>query len=194
MEKNKKIIFGGRKLEEYVPSNPSLSEEDVLEYIEDLKNTILNFDKIYLKEDYKRITATVNNYLTKINVTCLDNLKRSFNIELLKFSSLLMEEKMNNIKSKILSQYNKIEPFIRERSDYIKELIDNFTEILNNTRELNLYISEHIYEKSSLYYTLLTDNIQSKYKIISLSELRKLYDFQNMGYYKYAEQFLGYFN
>ena len=101
---------------------------------------------------------------------------------------------MNNIKSKILSQYNKIEPFIRERSDYIKELIDNFTEILNNTRELNLYISEHIYEKSSLYYTLLTDNIQSKYKIISLSELRKLYDFQNMGYYKYAEQFLGYFN
>ena len=194
MGKNKKIIFGGRKLEEYVPSNPSLSEEDVLEYIEDLKNTILNFDKIYLKEDYKRITATVNNYLTKINVTCLDNLKRSFNIKLLKFSSLLMEEKMNNIKSKILSQYNKIEPFIRERSDYIKELIDNFTEILNNTRELNLYISEHIYEKSSLYYTLLTDNIQSKYKIISLSELRKLYDFQNMGYYKYAEQFLGYFN
>ena len=47
-KKNKKIIFR-RKLEEYDSSNPSLSEDDVLEYIEDIKKTVLNFDKINLK-------------------------------------------------------------------------------------------------------------------------------------------------
>ena len=192
-KKNKKILFGERKLEEYDSSNPSLSEEDVLEYIDDIKKTILNFDKIYLKQDYQYITTAVNIYLIKINGTCLDNLKRSFNIKLQKFSTLLTEEKMNNTRTKILTQYNQIEPFIHERSNFIKELITNFTEILNNTKELNQYISEHIYEKSSLYYTLLTDNIQSKYKIISLSGLRNLVDFQNMSYYKYAEKYLGYF-
>ena len=193
LKKNKKILFRGRKLEEYDPSNPSLSKDDVLEYIENIKTTILNFEKIYLKQEYKYITTAVNKYLIKINGTCLDNLKRSFNIKLQKFSILLTEEKMANTKSKILNQYNQIEPFIHERSNFIKELITNFTEILNNTKELNRYISEHIYEKSSLYYTLLADNIQSKYKIISLAGLRNLANFQNMSYYKYAEEFLGYF-
>ena len=190
LKKNKKIIFRGRKLEEYDSSNPSLSEEDVLKYIDEIKKTILNFDKIYLKGDYKHITTAVNKYLIKINGTCLDNLKRSFNIKLQKFSTLLTEKSMNNIKSKILTQYNQIEPFIHERSNFIKELITNFTEILNNTKELNQYISEHVYEKSSLYYNLLTDNIQSKYKIISASSKRNLVDFKDMDYYKYSKQFL----
>ena len=100
---------------------------------------------------------------------------------------------MKFLNNKILFQYNQIEPFIHERSSFIKELIDNFTEILDNTKEINVLISEHIYEKVNLYYDLLTDNIQSKYEIIGFTQLRKLESkYEDMTYYKYALKFGSY--
>ena len=191
-KKNKNILFK-RKLEEYDSSNPGLSKDDIIEYIEDIKSSILEFYSNYLGQEYKYIKTVVNKYLIKINGTCLNNLKRSFSIKLQKFSTLITAEKMEFLNNKILFQYNQIEPFIHERSSFIKELIDNFTEILDNTKEINVLISEHIYEKVNLYYDLLTDNIQSKYEIIGFTQLRKLESkYEDMTYYKYALKFGSY--
>ena len=188
-KKNKNILFK-RKLEEYDSSNPGLSKDDVIEYIEDIKSSILEFYTNYLGQEYKYINTVVNKYLIKINGTCLNNLKRSFSIKLKKFSTLITEEKMEFLNNKILFQYYQIEPFIHERSSFIQELINNFTDILDNTKEINLLISEHVYEKANLYYDLLTDNIQSKYEIIGFTQLRKLESkYEDMTYYKYALKF-----
>ena len=192
-----KNIFMKRKLKEYDPSNPGLSRDDVLEYIEEIKNTILNFDKLYLQRDYKHIKSAVQIYLIKMNGTCLDNLKRSFHIKLEKFSTLITQERMEFLKAKIMAQYYLIEPFIHDRANFIQELINNFTQILNNTKVINKMISELIYQKLSYYYDILTDNIQSRYDIIDIYGFRSLEKenkFKDMTYYKYAEYFEGYIN
>ena len=104
---------------------------------------------------------------------------------------------MEFLKSKIMAQYYQIEPFIHERANFIQELITNFTEIINNTKEINKMISELIYQKSSSYYDILTDNIQSRYDIIDIYGFRLLEKenkFKDMTYYKYAENFEGIIN
>ena len=104
---------------------------------------------------------------------------------------------MEFIKSKIMAQYYLIEPFIHDRANFIQELINNFTQILNNTKEINKMISELIYQKSSYYYDILTDNIQNRYDIIDIYGFRSLEKenkFKDMTYYKYAEYFEGYIN
>ena len=170
LKKNKNIFFK-RKLYEYDSSDPGLSKDDIIPYIEEIINIILDFHKIYLAEDYKHIKTVLSKYLIKINGTCLNNLKRSFSIKLQKFSTLITEEKMEFLKNKIMAQYYQIEPFIHERSGFIQELINNFTIIVNNTIKINQLMSEHISQKIDLYYDLLTDNIQSKYKIIEIQDL-----------------------
>ena len=119
--KNKNILFK-RKLESYDSSNPGLSKEDIIDYMDDVVKTINVFDKNYLGKEYKNIKTVVNKYLSKINGTCLNKLKGSFTIKLVKFETLITEEKMDSISNKILTQYNKIEPFIHKRSDFIKDL------------------------------------------------------------------------
>ena len=155
----------------YESSDPGLSKDDVIPYIEDIVNKILDFDKMYIGQEYKKINTTVNKYLIKINGTCLNNLKRSFSIKLQKFSTLITEEKMEFLKNKIMAQYYQIEPFIHEMSDYIQDLISNFTDMINSTKRINKLMSEHINEKINSYYDLLTDNIQSKYKLIERKSL-----------------------
>ena len=173
-KKNKNIFlkrFLKRELNVYESSDPGLSKDDVIPYIEDIVNKILDFDKMYIGQEYKKINTTVNKYLIKINGTCLNNLKRSFSIKLQKFSTLITEEKMEFLKNKIMAQYYQIEPFIHEMSDYIQDLISNFTDMINSTKRINKLMSEHINEKINSYYDLLTDNIQSKYKLIERKSL-----------------------
>ena len=58
-------------------------------------------------------------------------------------------------------------------------------------------ISELIYQKSSSYYDVLADTIQSRYDIIGFTNFRLLEKeniFKDMTYYKWAEKFEGYFN
>ena len=169
-KKNRNLFFK-RKLYEYDSSDPGLSKDDVLPYIEDIIKAILDFDKIYLSQDFRYINTSVNKYLIKINGTCLDNLKRSFSIKLEKFSTLITEEKMKILKDKIMVQYYQIEPFIHERSNFIFDLINNFTRAVNNTKNLNKLISLHTKQKLNLYFDTLTDNIQSKYKVIKFIDL-----------------------
>ena len=180
--KRNKNILQRRKLESYDSSNPGLSKEDIIEYIKNINATINEFYKIYLGKDYKYIKTAVNKYLIKVNGSCLNNLKRSFSVKLEKFSSLITEKKMKLIKDKILVQYFLIESFIHSKSNFIQELVTNFTEILNYTKEINKQIGEFIYQKSSLYYDILSETIHSKYKVIETEELYKLDDVNDVAF------------
>ena len=121
-------------------------------------------------KDYGNIKIVVNKYLFKINMSFIDNLKRTFLVKLQKFSTLITKEKMENLENKLLAQYYQIESFINERVNLIHELIYNLTEILNNTKEVNQIIGELFNQKANLYYDIFSDNIQSKYQIIEKSE------------------------
>ena len=189
--KNKNILFK-RKLESYDWTNPGLSKEDIFDYMDDIVKTINVFDKNYLGKEYKYIKTVVNKYLLKINGTCLNKLKNSFSIKLLKFSTLITEEKMEFISDKILTQYNKIEPFIHKRSDFIQELISNFTDMLNITKELNKKVSDFIYQKSNTYYDILSDLIHSKYKLLGLDDLNLNFNIPDLNELL-AEQFTNIF-
>ena len=65
-------------------------------------------------------------YLTKINYTYLTKLQFSFDVKLVKFSTILTEKSIKKLKDIILSQFYKIEEYVHQSSDLVQFKINYF--------------------------------------------------------------------
>ena len=111
----------------------ALSESDILYYLSDVQNTTLKFNQTYFKSDYYNVNITTNKFLNKINYTYLQKLRLSFDIKLVKFSTILTEDSMELLKDIILAQYYQIEKYVHNNSDIIQTRINEFITGINNT-------------------------------------------------------------
>ena len=81
---------------------------------------------------------------------------------------------MEILKNVLYKQYYEIETYIHERSNFIKDQIENYIQIINDSSNIYPIISNNLYEKSMIYYDMISDTIQNKYDIIGLIQFRQL--------------------
>ena len=68
-----------------------ITENDIIDNLNIIKESLYNFNKTYLSKDYKYIKSNFNRFINNINNSYLVQLKRSLNIVALKFSTILTE-------------------------------------------------------------------------------------------------------
>ncbi len=151
----------------------ALSKNDVIPYIKNIQKNILEFNKTYIGDELKNIENSFKKFISKVNGSCLTSLKKSFSMKLHKFQTIITEDKMETLKKVLFKQYNDIEPYIYESSNIIKESIENFTQLIIDSSNLYPIFSNNIYEKSLIYFDMLSDTIQNKYNIIGIMGFRQ---------------------
>ena len=157
----------------------ALSEDDILYYLLQLQDTLLKFNNTYLGTEFNNINKTVSKFLTKINITYLEKLKRSFSMKLVKFSTILTDKSLKNLDNILCKQYYQIEAYIHQSSDLIKNQINNYIISVNNTSLFIELISNIIYNKVMGYYEILYNTIQSKFELVDQKKLRGLYTYDS---------------
>ena len=129
-----------------------MEEKEVIESSEQDNNN--------LSKEYRNISRMVSNFITKVNFTYLIKLEKSFEISLLKFSTVLTEPSYEKLKKNIYKQYYQIENYINEISNYTKDVMDEFSNKLNNTSLLIKIINSQTFFRVLGYYNILSDFVQ----------------------------------
>ena len=164
---NKKINYREKRklssLPDYTSNMGALTENDIIYYLSDLQNTTLKLNKSYFGKEYLNINLTTNKFLTKINYTFLEKLRFSFDVKLVKFSTILTDKSLQKLKDIILKQFYLIENYVHESSDLVQLKIINFINEINKTSEFIESLSGYIHNKALGYYKLLYSTIQKKY-------------------------------
>jgi hypothetical protein len=164
---NKKI----RKLKGYDSTMGSVTKNDILYYLDQLKNTLYNFNESYLGKDYKSFNNNISRYITKINCSYLQKLKRSIDFTFKKFSSILTEDSYNQFEDILFNQYNDIEIYINNNSNLIELSKEKFLCILNRTSLLFEFLYNISYTKVNSLYDIYYNIIQEKFKYLSKEDI-----------------------
>ena len=165
---NKRVNLTNKRktssIPEYTPDMGALSESDVIYYVSNLQNTTLKFNKSYLGKEYMNINLTTNKFLTKTNYTYLEKLRLSFDLKLVKFSTILTENSINKLKTIILKQFYLIEEYVHYSSNLLQYKINYFINEIRKTSEFIESLSGYIHNQALGYYNILYTTIQNKYK------------------------------
>ena len=188
---NKKINFNNKRrtssvssLPEFTPDMGELTVDDVIYYLSDVQNTILKFNKSYFGREYINVNLTLNKYLSKINFTYLEKLRFSFDIKLVKFSTILTQNSLNKLEDIILMQYYLIKEFVHKSADLVQSKINYFLNELNNTSKFIESLSGYTHNQALGYYEILHHVIQGKYETIDNKRLRALHIIEESDYSK----------
>ena len=154
-------------LPDYSPYMGALSENDILYYLSDLQNTIYKLNKSYLGKEYRNINITAMKYFSKMNYTYLQKLRLTFDIKLVKFSTIFTEDNLETLKNIILKQYYEIESHVNFISDLMQNKINYFIEEINNTSTFIANLGAYIHTKIIGYYKILYSSIHNRYEIIN---------------------------
>ena len=168
---NKNVKFNPKRqtsyLLEYSPNMGALSEDNVIYYLSDLQETILKFNKSYFGKDYLRVNLTTIKFLLKINYTLLEKLRLSFDVKLVKFSTILTNNGLKQLNDIILKQFYLIEKYVHDSSDLLQFQINNFLNEIDKTTEFMESFSGFIHNQALGYYKILYNTIQNKYEDLS---------------------------
>ena len=116
------------------------------------------FNKTYLSKDYSKITTTLLKEKLKIN-KYLINSGRTIELSLLKFSSIITEDKINALKNILYLKHNQISQHINVFLNLTSLQSDNYLNLLSNSSEmLNMTFNE-INQKIIFDFELIKDYI-----------------------------------
>ena len=155
---------------EYLPNMGPLTKDDIFYYLYNIQNTLYSLNKTYLSQEYRNISRMVSKFITKVNSTYLMKLEKSFQMSLLKFSTILTEPSYEKLKKNIYKQYYQIENYINEISNYTENVMDDFSNKLNNTSLFIKIINSQTFFRVLGYYNILSNFIQSKIKKLEYSD------------------------
>ena len=174
---NKEVIFGLKRrissIYEYTSDMGALSENNIIYYLTDLQNSILKLNKSFFGKEYLNVNLTKAKFLTKINYTYLAKLRQTFDIKLIKFSTILTEKSIQKLKDIILSQFYLIEKFVHQSSDLVEFKVNYFLNELNKTSEFLECLSGYIHNQVLGYHKILHTMIQNKYRSFNEKEFTK---------------------
>ena len=163
---NRKI----RNLEKYDQTMGPITENDIIDNLEIIKENLYNFNKTYLNKDYKYIKSNFNRFINNINNSYLTQLKRSLNMVALKFSTILTESSYKNLEDIIFNQYYNIELYINNLSNIIELSKTKLLGKLGNSSGLLASIYNRIDKTIIVFYKVLNEIIQKKIKNINKEE------------------------
>ena len=161
-----------RKLNGYNSKNNSITTEDIDDFILDLKETLLDFNKSYLSKEYNNMNNSLIIYLENIRNNYLGKLKKNIDIVGSKFKTILTEEIYKKLEQELFKQYYEIESFILDSSAQFEKHIKDYMFLLNYSSkliELNYYL---VYWRAKGYFQLFSQLIEESLQYISDEELK----------------------
>ena len=167
---NNSFIRKKRNLQKYDQTMGSITENDIINNLDIIRENLYNFNNTYLNKDYKYIKTNYNKFINNINNSYLIKLKRSLNMVALKFSTILTESSYKNLEDIIFNQYYDIELYINNLSNIIELSKVEILGKLNNSSVLLASIYKKINKKIIGFYTILNELIQKKLKNIKKEE------------------------
>jgi len=173
--KNKKI----RRLDGYDYTMGAITENDILDYLLYINDTINNFIELYLEKEYINLNNTSNYFLMKINMTYLQLLKKSIHMASIKFITFLTKENYKKFEDNLFEKYNDISFYINNNSNIIDKYKNDFIYLLNSSSimlEMSFNLS---YYRIMGYYKLFCDLIQNKLKYLSEDDMKE-YNLRNI--------------
>ena len=187
-KKINKNINLNKEGEYFDSSKGALTYYDILYYLYQIHDTLLNFNQTYLNKEFKNINKTVTKYIIKLNSTYLLKFKRSFSIILTKFLTIITENNVQKLEQEVYKQYYKIESYIIKKSYEIRNEIDNYITKLNSTSNLIEMIDSLTNFRISNYYDIISNSIQSSFTHLKKNNLRNL-DNDDISYENKREPF-----
>ena len=164
------IIRKKRNLQKYDETMGPITEEDIIDNLDLIRESLYNFNKTYLNKDYKYIKTNFKRFINNINNSYLIKLKRSLNIVAIKFSTILTESSYKNLEDIIFNQYYDIELYINNISNFIELSKIEILDKLNHSSVLLASIFNKTSKKITGFYTVLIELIQKKFKNINKEE------------------------
>ena len=161
-----------RNLEKYDETMGAITENDIIDNLDIIRENLYSFNKTYLDKDYKYIKTNFNRFINNINNSYLIKLKRSINMVAIKFSTILTETSYNNLEDIIFSQYYDIELYINNISNFIDISQIKLLDKLNNSSIFLALIYNKINKKIISFYSVLNELIQKKLKNINKEEYK----------------------
>ena len=151
----------------YNSENGALSQYNILYFLSELQNTILSLNQTLFGDEYSDITLVADKFYDDVNKTYLEKLRKSFDIKLVKFSTILTETSLQELNNIILERYNDIEGYIHNSTDIIRSYIFDFLDKINKTTDFAENLSGYIYNQVFGYYKILYSIIQNKFEYIN---------------------------
>lgn len=162
------------KNNEYNSKMGSLSKKDIFYYLQVFQKTLFDLNQTYLQKEYKNLNKTISKYIDKINITYLSKLKRSFEMTLLKFATILTEDSFKKMENNVYKQYYQIESYITSSSEITDLIMDRYLNFLNDTSILFEVMNSLTFMKVLGYYDIVHNSIQNQFQEIKSLNLRTL--------------------
>ena len=143
-----------------------ITENDIIDNLDKIKENFYNFNKTYLDKDFKYIKSNYNRFINNINSSYLIKLKRSINMVAIKFSTILTETSYKNLENIIFNQYYDIELYINNLSNIIGLSKMDLLDKISNSSFLLASIYNEIDKKIIGFYIVLNEIIQKRLKNI----------------------------
>ena len=161
-----------RKLSEnkedyYDETMNSVTKEDVINYLLNIRNTIYEFNKTYINNFDINANLKCDKYIAKINGTYKSMLKNSILKSASKFSSILSRESYKKLLDNLLNQYYILDEYLNNNTYNLKIEMSRLITVLTNTSLYIGIINDLSFDKVLGYFDILTEMIQDKYKIIN---------------------------
>ena len=172
--KNINITRNIRNLDEYNSKMGPIKEEDIDNYILEIKDTLLNFYNSYRNKEYENMKRSLNLFIMKISNIYLLKLETNIDLVASKFSTILTKEIYRKLKNKIFEQYNDIESYILKYSKLIKIYTNSFIELLNDSSKLIKLCYYMTLNRGKGYFKIFSELIQTRLKYIT-NEEKKVY-------------------
>ena len=133
--KSKKLGFYRKLLENkdyYDETMGSVTKDDVIYYLLEIKNSIYEFNKTYRNNFDKNAKLKFDKYIVKINGTYKSKLKNSILKSASKFTSILSRERYNKLLDNMLDQYYKLDDYLINNTHCLKKEMSRLMTILTN--------------------------------------------------------------
>ena len=163
--RNKNIDI--RKLTDLFDSTMgSLSINDVIPLLLDIKETIYDLNKSYINNFDIKVKEKTFNFINKVNVIYMVRLNRAIQTSLAQFSHILSKEYLQKFSNGIYKEYYKLEDYLAKATNYLQENIDKLTLKLIKSSDFIGEINYISYNKIIAYFNNLKELIESKYQMM----------------------------
>ena len=166
-EKRNKNIDFKRRLTSFDSKMGSLSKDDVIPLLLDIKDTIYDLNQTYINNFDINAKKKTEHYISKINGTYMIKLNRTIATSTSKFSPILSKDCFQKLLDNMYKEYYKLEKYFANITKYLQEDVDELIMKLKNTSYYIREINDISYNKMIGYLNILTEVINSKYEMMS---------------------------
>ena len=164
-KKNKNVNL--RKLSTFDSTMGSLSQDDVIPLLLNIEETIYELNESYITNFDKNANIKLANFISKVNGTYLVRLDRTIATSISQFAPILSKESFKNLSDNMYREYNRLADYLHNATNLLQEDMFELIAKLKNTSIFLEEINNYSYDKIIGYYNILTQLIDSKYKMIS---------------------------